>query len=107
MLNAKVLHAENLVRSVFGDVDVYVAEHYSILSVLEDVVKSFEWHRLHSIRTYHSKYDGRIKGFAVSIGDKIGELKYAVYVANDVTAYDVHMLYEACSDLNWDIEELA
>lgn len=97
MINVNTLRAENLVRAIFGNVDVHVAGPYSIVSVLEDVVESFQYHRLHSIRGYHSRATGRLKGFAVSIGDKLDSLKYTVYVANDVTEHDVRMLYDSCS----------
>ena len=98
MFNVNVLRAENLVRSVFGNnFDIHVAGPYSISSVLEDVVDAFQYHRLHSIRGYHSRATGRLKGFVTAIGDKLEDIKYTVYVSNDVTEHDVRMLYDACS----------
>lgn len=104
MYNANALRAENLVKSVFGNVNVYVAGPYSIVSVLEDVVEAFKYHRLHSIRGYHSPYDGRLKGFVTALGDKLEDVKYTVYVSNSVTEHDVRMLYDACSPSDLEYE---
>lgn len=105
MFNVNVLRAENLVRSVFGNnFDVHVAGHYSISSVLEDVVDTFQHHRLHSIRGYHSRATGRLKGFVVAVGDKLEDIKYTVYVSNDVTEHDVRMLYDACLPKEFELE---
>ena len=97
MKNVNALRAENLVKAVFGSVNVYVAGPYSIVSVLEDVIASFQNYRLHSIRVYHSRRNGRLKGFAVAVGNRLDELEHTVYVANSVTEHDVRMLYDTCS----------
>ena len=105
MFNVKVGRAESLVRSVFGsNCDVHVAGPHSISSVLEDVVDTFQYHRLHSIRGYHSRATGRLKGFVVAVGDKLEDIKYTVYVSNDVTEHDVRMLYDACLPKELELE---
>lgn len=54
MINANVVRCENLIKAIFGNsFNVHVAGPYSISSVLEDVVDTFQYHRLHSIRGYH------------------------------------------------------